>query len=451
MIILSINAYLYSMKRLLFLITLIITQLSFAQTKVFKMEIKAPIDPRTNRYTELALEKANEEKADLILVEMDTYGGAVNDADEIRQRFLDCEIPIYVFINKNAASAGALISIACDSIYMTSGANIGAATVVNGSDGAKAPDKYQSYMRSMMRSTAEAKGRDPKIAEAMVDENLKVDSVSQAGQVITFTTSEAIENGFCEAKVASVEEILERSKIADYEIIEHKENWSEKVIQFFLNPAISGVLILIMMGGIYFELQSPGIGFPIAAAILAAIFYFTPFYMNGLAENWEIIVFIVGLVLIALEVFVIPGFGIAGIAGITLALSSLFLVMINNVNFDFTFVSVNDMNKSLLIVCLSLIGSMILVFVGAKQFAKSKAFSKITLTETMTKEDGYVSNQINDMLGKVGEAHTVLRPSGKIKVEDKLYDAEARNSFIEKGIKVEVIGMDTSTLIVKEV
>ena len=206
-----------------------------------------------------------------------------------------------------------------------------------------------------------------------------------------------------------------------------------------------------MMGGIYFELQSPGIGFPIAAAILAAILYFTPFYMNGLAENWEIAVFIVGIILIALEVFVIPGFGIAGIAGITLTLSSLFLVMINNVDFDFTFVSTTDMNKSLLIVCFSLLGAMALIFLGAKQFAKSKAFSSITLTESLTKENGYVSNQINEMLGKVGEAYTILRPSGKIKVEDKLYDAEARTSFIEKGKKVEVIGMDTSTLIVKEV
>jgi len=438
------------MKNILFLISLFIFQLSFAQTKVFKMEIKAPIDPRTNRYTELALEKAEEKKVDLIFVEMDTYGGAVNDADEIRQRFLDCETPIYVFINKNAASAGALISIACDSIYMTKGANIGAATVVNGDDGAKAPDKYQSYMRSMMRSTAEAKGRNPKIAEAMVDENLKVDSVSQAGQVITFTTSEAIENGFCEAEVSNIEEILERSNIDDYEIIEHQENWSEKVIQFFLNPAISGVLILIMMGGIYFELQTPGVGFPIAAAILAAIFYFTPFYMNGLAENWEIVVFVVGLILIGLEVFVIPGFGIAGILGLVFTLSSLFLVMINNVDFDFTFVSTNDINKSLLVVCLSLLGAMTLIFVGAKQFAKTKAFSKITLTENMSKEEGYVSNQINEMMGKMGESHTVLRPSGKIKVGNKLYDAEARNSFIEKGKSIEIIGMDTSTLIVKE-
>ena len=128
-----------------------------------------------NRRVKLALEEAEKNEAELIVIEMDTYGGVVTDADEIRTRILESEIPVYVFINKDAASAGALISIACDSIYMAPGASIGAATVVNGTDGAAAPDKYQSYMRSMMRSTAEAKGRDPKIAEAMVDEKIEIE------------------------------------------------------------------------------------------------------------------------------------------------------------------------------------------------------------------------------------------------------------------------------------
>ena len=129
--------------------------------KILVGKIDNNIDPRTNRYSKLLLEEALDKDYDIVVIEMDTYGGAVNDADDIRTRILDFEIPIYVWINKDAASAGALISIACDSIYMSSGASIGAATVVTG-DGAQAPDKYQSYMRSIMRSTAEAKGRDPK-------------------------------------------------------------------------------------------------------------------------------------------------------------------------------------------------------------------------------------------------------------------------------------------------
>ena len=151
----------------------------------------------------------------MIIIEMDTYGGALNDADDIRTRILDFDKPIYSWINKDAASAGALISIACDSIYMSSGASIGAATVVT-ADGSAAPDKYQSYMRSIMRSTAEAKNRDPNIAEAMVDQDVKIDSLSQEGKVITFSTSEAIKNGFCEAEINSIDELMNHLNSVSY-------------------------------------------------------------------------------------------------------------------------------------------------------------------------------------------------------------------------------------------
>ncbi len=178
------------------------------KTKVLHLKIQDNIDPRTNRYSELGLEKALELDVDLVIIELDTYGGALTDADEIRTRILNFEKPIYAFINKDAASAGALISIACDSIYMAKGSSIGAATVVT-QDGEAAPDKYQSYMRSIMRSTAEATGRNPTIAEAMVDEDINLDSIATEGKVLTFSVSEAMKYDFCEAQVESIEEILE--------------------------------------------------------------------------------------------------------------------------------------------------------------------------------------------------------------------------------------------------
>src|SRR5690606_27812701 len=171
------------------------------------------------------------------------------------------------------------------------GASIGAATVVNGTDGAAAPDKYQSYMRSMMRSTAEATGRNPKIAEGMVDEKIEIEGVTTSGSVITFSVSEAIQHGFCEGEIASIGALLKAQNLESAEVLAYEEDTIDKIISFFLNPAISGVLILIIIGGIYFELQTPGIGFPIFASILATILYFIPFYLNGLAENWEILVF----------------------------------------------------------------------------------------------------------------------------------------------------------------
>ena len=265
--------------------------ISFSQEKklnVLLVEIKQNIDPRINRYTKLMLEEVEKKDYDMIIIEMDTYGGALNDADDIRTRILDFDKPIYSWINKDAASAGALISIACDSIYMSSGASIGAATVVT-ADGSAAPDKYQSYMRSIMRSTAEAKNRDPNIAEAMVDQDVKIDSLSQEGKVITFSTSEAIKNGFCEAEINSIDELMNHLNYDNYEINKFELSSTENIIAFFLNPMISSVLILIILGGIYFELQTPGVGFPIMAAIIAGILYLTPYYLNGLAENLSLI------------------------------------------------------------------------------------------------------------------------------------------------------------------
>jgi len=416
---------------------------------VFTFKIDQEIDPRTNRLTELALDEAQNMEADLVIIEMDTYGGALNDADDIRTRILNYEIPIYVFINKDAASAGALISIACDSIYMAKAASIGAATVVTG-DGAAAPDKYQSYMRSIMRSTAEAQGRDPKIAEAMVDEDVVVDSVSQAGKVVTLSTSEAINYGFCEGQYESIEEILAATGYTPYEIYDYELGSTEQIIAFFLNPVISGVLILVIIGGIYFELQTPGVGFPILASLVATILYFTPYYLNGLAENWEIAVFFVGIALILLEVFVIPGFGIAGITGIFLSLGSLVLVMLNNDMLDFSFVPSEKLFISIGTIIAGLLGSIIVMFLGGVRLANSNVFKRIALQEVQDKDHGYVSIEHKvSMIGKRGEAYTILRPSGKVIIDEEIYDATSRDGFVSSGTKVEVVEEQGTWLKVK--
>ncbi len=438
---------------LLFIVSLFSASDTFAnddEKKVFLMKIDSEIDPRTNRYSELALDRAKEIEADLVILELDTYGGAVNDADDIRTRMLEFEKPILVFINKDAASAGALISIACDSIYMAPGASIGAATVVIGT-GEAAPDKYQSYMRSIMRSTAEATGRDPQIAEAMVDQEIEIDSITKAGNVLTFSTSEAIKHNFCEAEVKSVEEILERNGIEEYEIVEFELNFTERIIRIFLNPFISGILILVIVGGIYFELQSPGVGFPIMASIMAAVFYFVPYYLNGLAANWEIIVFFVGIILIVLEVFVIPGFGVAGIGGILLVVGSLILVMLNNDYFDFSFVKGSDITVAAATTLSGLLASVLLLFFGGVRLTQTRAFRRISLQDTQKSSDGYTSNfNKKSYLGMKGITYTVLRPSGKIMVDGELMDAFTRGEYIEKDKKIEVIDESGTSLKVKE-
>ncbi len=424
--------------------------MAISQKKIMVMEIKAEIDPRMTRYVDLALHHAEETGAEVVIIEMDTYGGVLTDAKDIVDKIMSFKKPVWVFINSDAASAGALISIACDSIYMSPAASIGAATVVDGT-GERAPDKYQSYMRSIMRSTAEENHRNPTIAEGMVDEQVELEGVKKVGQVITFSTSEAIRYGYCEGKVESIEEILKKNGIDNFEIDRFQLGSADRIISFFLNPFISGLLILAIIGGIYFEMQTPGIGFAGLAALVALILYLVPYYLNGLAENWEILAFFIGIALIGLEVFVIPGFGVAGIAGITVTVGSLVLIMLNNDAFDFEFVRMNDILVSLAAATGGMLGGIVLLFVAGARIADTRFYKRIALTETQKSSQGYTSNfNKESMVTKKGIAHTVLRPSGKILIDGQLYDAFTRGGYVEKGQPVEVINETGSSLQVKE-
>ncbi|MEP5613538.1 MAG: NfeD family protein [Cyclobacteriaceae bacterium] len=442
------------MKNFLVPILLFLSFFSVGQERekplVLHLKIQAEIDPRTNRYSELGLERAREINADYIVLELDTYGGALNDADDIRTRILDLDIPIYAFVNKDAASAGALISIACDSIYMASGSSMGAATVVT-QDGTAAPDKYQSYMRSIMRSTAEAKGRNPQMAEAMVDEDIDLDSIATEGKVLTLSVSEALKNGFCEAEVKGLDDIMQRSGVDEYDVEIFELGSSEKIISLFLNPFVSGILIMIILGGIYFELQTPGVGFPILASIVAIILYFVPNYLGGLAENWEIAMFAIGIILIAVEVFVIPGFGVAGVLGLIFTLGSLILVMLNNDFFDFSFVGGDQIVISVAVVSVGFLAAIVVMFVGGTKLADSKFFKRVALQEVQNTREGFTSKpNAESMVGKTGRSHTVLRPSGKIEIDGVVYDAYTRGNYIGENIEVKVISDEGTSLKVKE-
>ena len=438
------------MRKLVILFCLICSTALAQKSKVMVMEIKEEIDPRMLRYVKLAIDHADKTKADYVIVEMDTYGGVMTDAKEIVDVIMDFKKPIWVYINSDAASAGALISIACDSIYMSPGATIGAATVVEGNGGQEAPDKYQAYMRGIMRSTAEKNGRNPRIAEGMVDERIVIDSIKQEGRVITFTTSEALKFGYCEAQVESIEEILKRNNVKDYEISTFKLGTVEKIIAFALNPFISGLLILVIIGGIYFELQTPGIGFALFAAVTALVLYLIPYYLNGLAEYWEIIALFIGVILIIAEIFILPGFGVAGVLGITLTVVSLILIMLNNDFFNFEFVPLGDIVVATIVAFGGLTGGMVVLFFGGSRIMQSKAFQRMALTETQESSKGFSVNTYSEsMNGKTGTAYTVLRPSGKVMIEDQLFDAFTRGDYVEKGEPIVVIESEGVTLKVK--
>jgi membrane-bound serine protease (ClpP class) len=347
------------------------------QKLYYEINIDTEIGSKSWLYLKNGLKESLEKKSDAVFIHLNTYGGQVDFADSMRTAILNHNQPIYVFIDNNAASAGALISIACDSIYMRKGANIGAATVVDGETGEKAMDKYQSYMRSMIRSTAESHGmkvsvvdgdtvkkwvRDPRIAEAMVDESVVVPGVVDSTQILTFTANEAVKHGYCEGVYETIDEIIVKAlKEDNYEITSYTPTMLDGLKGFLMNPALQGVLIMLIIGGIYFEMQTPGIGFALAVAIGAAVLYFAPLYMDGLAEVWEGLVVLIGVVLIAVEIFLLPGFGIAGILGILMLVAGLVMSLVPNQIFSFESVTQEQLTTSLLTVLLSIVGSVALV------------------------------------------------------------------------------------------
>lgn len=407
--------------------------------KIYYFKLDDDIFPAAGRTVDNALDEAQESNADWIVMELNTFGGMVDVADKISRKIQDSPIPVVVWINKNAASAGALISLSCDSIFMAPGSSIGAATVVN-QTGEQMPDKYQSYMRSTMRSLAESSGRDPRIAEAMVDDRVQIPGIIDSGYTLTFTTEEALKYGYCEKKINSKTAVFNHLVGNDYELSEYQPQFTDKIISWLTHPMVSSVLILLMLGGIWFELQTPGLGFPIAAAIIGAVLFFMPHYLEGLAENWEILLFVVGIGLLIVEIFVIPGFGIAGISGIALLVLSLTLAMIRNVDFDFRFAEMDDILYALLrVVAAGSVLMLALLLFGDRLF-KGKFFSKLILQSTQRKEEGYISYKKEDdeLVNREAITTTDVRPTGKIKIDGRLYNAITDGEIIEKGTEVVV-------------
>ena len=443
------------------LLLLLLTLTAFAKQVIYEIPINDEINSKSWIYIQRGLEEANKLKADLIIIHLNTYGGELSFADSIRTALLNSEIPVVMFIDNNAASAGARISLACQRIYMRKGGSIGAATVVSGTDGEQMPDKYQSYMRAMMRSTAEAHGkdsldrwiRDPLIAEAMVDDRVIVPHLIDSGKTLTLTTKEAIEWRYCEGQVESIKELLQAESIPEdsYTLHTYKPTAMHSLLGMLTSTILRSILIMLIIGGIYFELQSPGIGFPLVVSIVAAILYFAPLYIEGLAANWEIIIFFVGVALIILELFVIPGFGIAGIAGICLVVFGLVFSLIDNVNFNFERVSLQNLSEALFTVTIGLLLSAGGIIYLSNTIGSKGIFRKLALQSYQPTDEGYIGvpTEPEAHVGQTAIAATDLRPVGKVQLGNEMLDAIAETGFITKGSNVTIIKYTTGQVVVR--
>lgn len=410
----------------------------------YRIRLDGDIDAAAQRLVVLGLEKAEEADADYVMLDLDTYGGAVNAADSIRTAILRYEKPVIVYVNMQAASAGALISIACDSIYMRTGSSIGAATVVDQSGGVM-PDKYQSFMRGMMRSTAQATGRDPEIAEAMVD----------TADVLSLTPEEAVRVGYCDG-IYDTEVEVAHAVIGDNGfIIKNMEDdltWLDRLIQILLNPLLRSIFMMMIIGGIFVEIRTPGIGLPLLTAVVGALLYFAPAYLAHLVSYWEILLFVTGLILIGVEIFVLPGFGVCGVTGIIAVVVSLAFAMVDNADLFHWDGSLNlqPVIMPLGIVILSasaaIFGSVWLV----RKLYPTRTFDHVALRQSLTAEEGF-TGVVSGLEGLVGEpvvVFTDMRPSGKVKTTDgRILEAVLKfGGYAEKGETLKVLSAEQGRL-----
>ncbi len=415
---------------------------------VYVVAVEGMVDNVLVQYIERAIHEAEAADAAALVFRIDTFGGLVAAADQIRQLILDTPLPTVAFIDRNAASAGALIAYACDRIVMAPGASMGAATVVEGTTGEAAPDKYQSYMRGLMRATAEANGRDPRIAEAMVDPDVAIEGLVPAGKVLTLSAREALELGVADALAASVEEALQVLGYGPHPVVAFEQTGTERVLRVLASPVLQTLFLLMMLGGLYFELQTPGVGVPGLIALAGTLLFFAPNYLSGLVEFWEVLLFLVGVGLLLVELLVIPGFGIAGIAGILFMLAGLLAALIGNVGLSFP--SAREIGRAIA----TLTSALILLGVGiaalGRYLPRTRRFQELVLGTGLARTQGYTAAATEVQLaGKHGRAVTPLRPAGVVEIEGQRYDVVSSGQFVPAGTLVEVVRVQGSRIEVR--
>lgn len=423
---------------LLIFLSLYATTDTFAQDEiVYVVPIEETVEKGLYAFLERAVTTAEEAGATTIIFEVNTPGGAVDAAGEIGRLLTTTELKTVSFVNKQALSAGAYISLNTDEIYMVPGATMGSAAIID-QQGNTAGKKAESYWFAAMRSAANESGRDPQYALAMADENVNLPEYGAGkGELLTLTAEQALEVGYSEGTVRNLDQLLAQLGLENAEVRNLEATFAEKIARFITNPYVVPILLTIGSLGLVLELYSPGFGIPGFMGMSALLLFFYGHLVAGLAGYETIILFVVGIGLILLEFF-LPG-GIAGGIGIAAVIGSLFLATDNALH----------MGISLLIaLSVTVIASILMVKVFGK---KMRLFKKIILTDSTSTEGGYISNKSRtELVGVEGYTLTALRPSGTIVIEDERIDAVSEGAYIQKSARVRVVKAEGSRVVVRE-
>ncbi len=404
---------------------------------VFRVPITGVIELGLAPFVERSIEEASLAGAAAIILDVDTPGGRVDAAERMADAISDSEVPVYAYVNRRALSAGALISLAAHGIYMRPGSVIGAATPITG-EGQRASEKIVSAMRSTMRALAEARSLDPAVAEAMVDEQIEVPGVSESGQLLTLTTEEAVGLQYAQ-EVEDWDSLMRSLGTVSGQVVDQEVNWAEQVVRFLSNPVVSPFLLSLGFLGLLIEIRTPTFGIAGVAGALSLTLFFGSHLIVGLAGLEGLIIFGLGILLILIEAFFIPGLGIFGILGAIGALAGVYMSMLGGIP------TTPDFARAGGVLTTSLVLVMISSWFMLKRLPSNRRLTNlgIFLGQETSAEIGYTSAvRRSDLLGAEGVALTDLRPAGTGEFGEERVDVVTESEWIEQGSTIRIVSSE---------
>ncbi|MGQ9630184.1 MAG: NfeD family protein [bacterium] len=411
---------------------------------VYVIPVKGVIDRGLATFIIRTIGEAERDGALAALLDINTPGGRVDSAVEIKDAIFDAKIPIVAYVDREAISAGAMIALSAKHVFIASGGTIGDV------EPQPTTEKTVSYIRSVMASIAERNGRPKEILEAMVDKDIEIEGITEKGKLLTLTAERAVELGIADKIYADIDElkanfknvlgdVLKRRDLGGISFVLREPNWAELVVRFLTHPLVSALLLSLGLLGIYAEFWTPGIGFPgITGMILLALF-FGGHLIAGLA-GWEaVLIFVLGVGLLIAEIFFIPGFGIAGIAGIACIATSVFLAFPSFIQGVYT-------------VSLGIVLLFIFTLIAIKFIPRTRFWRRLILSSSEEKKLGYQAapSQWESLLGKEGRTITPLRPAGIAIIDGNRVDVVTEGGLIDRDRSIEVISVRGSRVVVKE-
>lgn len=405
--------------------------------KVMVITVDDAVELGLASYLERNIDIAKQEQADLIILELDTPGGRVDAAQDIKRILYGSEIETVALVKDQALSAGAYIALCCDKIAMMPGSTLGDAEMLI--NGVTADEKYLGPWREEFAAIAEDKGRDPEIAKAFVDRDIEIAGIVEKGKLLTLTPQRAIELGMADIIVNSREELLTWLSAENAELLYSEMTAGERITRFITHPNVAPILLALGILCLIGEFFMPGIGVLAVSGIALLSLYFGGHMIAGMASWFALLLFLAGIILCFIEILT-PGFGIFALGGIGCIVGSIFL-------------TTPDLATAIKYLAIVLLIMVVCAPILLKLFSKSRFFERLLVKERLTTEDGYIAGRKEqaDYIGKFGIAATTLRPAGTVELEDGTrIDVVTRGEFIEKGEPVQVVHKDGTWLVVEK-